>query len=222
MPLTLSPSETDGAMAVVNCSAAVSAARGGGVTPAHARASCPRDSRQVAGATQSWSLAAELPLVWAKNTHGRLVMAHFERIRDVISGPFSSEVMRQRTAAGWQLVSLEWRRELPESEGPTEGAFSEDIPYGLRISDDCQRLEVDPLENRVLMLMMELLVQDFPYSSIVSDLNEKGFRMRNGKPWTRVALFNMTPRLIEVGPRLFSTEEWKRVRQRFSGMREEG
>jgi len=149
-------------------------------------------------------------------------MAHFERIRDVISGPFSSEIMRQRTAAGWQLVSLEWRRELPESEQPTEGAFSEDIPYGLRISDDCQRLEIDPVENKVLMLMMELLVQDFPYSSIVSDLNEKGFRMRNGRPWTRVALFNMTPRLIEVGPRLFSTEEWKRVRQRFSGMREEG
>ena len=148
-------------------------------------------------------------------------MAHFERIRDVISGPFSPEVMRQRTAAGWQLVSLEWRRELPESEGPTEGAFSEDIPYGLRISDDCQRLEVDPTENRVLMVMMELLVQDFPYSSIVSDLNEKGFRMRNGKPWTRVALFNMTPRLIEVGPRLFSTEEWKRVRQRFSASRVE-
>jgi hypothetical protein len=143
-------------------------------------------------------------------------MAHFERIRDVISGPFSPEIMGQRTAAGWQLVSIEWRRELPESEAPSSGAFSEDIPYGLRISDDCQRLEIDPLENRTLMLMMELLVQDFPYSSVVSDLNEKGLRMRDGKPWTRVAVFNMTPRLIEVGPRLFPTEEWQKLRQRFS------
>ena len=143
-------------------------------------------------------------------------MAHFERIRDVISGPFSPEVIRQRTAAGWQLVSIEWRRELPESEAPTQGAFSEDIPYGLRISDDCQRLEIDPLENRTLMLMMELLVQDFPYSSIVSDLNEKGFRMRDGKPWSRVAVFNMIPRLIEVGPRFFNSEEWEVRRQRFS------
>ena len=58
------------------------------------------------------------------------------------------------------------------------------------------------------------------YSSIVSDLNEKGLRMRNGKPWTRVAVFNMTPRLIEVGPRLFSTEEWNKTRQRFSAPRE--
>jgi hypothetical protein len=148
-------------------------------------------------------------------------MAHFERIRDVISGPFSPEVMRQRTAAGWQLVSIEWRRELPESEAPSTGAFAEDIPYGLRISDDCQRLEIDPNENRVLMMMMELLVQDFPYSSIVSDLNEKGLRMRDGRPWNRVAVFNMTPRLIEVGPRLFSTEEWKKLRQRFSRPKEQ-
>lgn len=144
-------------------------------------------------------------------------MAHFERIRDVISGPFSPDVIQQRTAAGWQMVSIEWRRELPESEAsPSQGAFSEDIPYGLRISDDGQRLEVDAVENRTLMLMMELLVQDFPYSSIVSDLNEKGLRMRDGRPWNRVAVFNMTPRLIEVGPRLFSTEEWKRVRERFA------
>jgi hypothetical protein len=146
-------------------------------------------------------------------------MANFERIRDVISGLFNPELIGQRTSAGWQLVSIEWRRELPESETPTQGAFSEDIPYGLRISNDCQRLEVDPVEDRTLMLMMELLVQDFPYSSIVSDLNEKGLRMRDGRPWNRVAVFKMTPRLIEVGPRLFATEEWDKVRQRFSSSR---
>jgi hypothetical protein len=143
-------------------------------------------------------------------------MAYFERIRDVISGPISPEVIQQRTAAGWQLVSIEWRRELPDLEAPTEGALSDDIPYGLRISDDCQRLEVHPTENQALMLMMELLGQDFSYSSIVSDLNEKGFRMRDNRPWNRVAVFNMMPRLIEVGPRLFSSEEWKKLRQTLS------
>ena len=75
-------------------------------------------------------------------------MAYFERIRDVISGQFSPEVVTQRTAAGWQMVSIEWRRELPDHEAPTEGAYNEDIPYGLRISDDCQRLEVNPIETR--------------------------------------------------------------------------
>ncbi|HXC97467.1 MAG TPA: recombinase family protein [Edaphobacter sp.] len=139
-------------------------------------------------------------------------MAYFERIRDVISGPFSPEILGQRTAAGWQMVSIEWRRELPDGEAPTEGAYNEEIPYGLRISDDCQRLEVEPAENQAMMLMMELLGQDFSYSSIVSDLNEKGFRMRDGKPWTRVAVFNMMPRLIEAGPRMFSSEDWKRLR----------
>jgi len=53
-------------------------------------------------------------------------------------------------------------------------------------------------------------------------LNEKGFRMRNGGPWNRVAVFNMMPRLIEVGPRLFSSEEWKRLRQGVSRLAEPG
>jgi hypothetical protein len=131
----------------------------------------------------------------------RLVMAYFERVRDVISGPFSPEIMKQRTAAGWQLVSIEWRRELPDQESPREGVFGDEIPYGLRISEDCTRLEVNPRENQTLILMMELLGQDFSYSSIVSDLNEKGFRMRNGGPWNRVAVFNLMPRLIEVVPK---------------------
>ena len=139
-------------------------------------------------------------------------MAYFERMRDVIADPFSPDIIRQRTAAGWKMVSIEWKRELPDTEAPPEHAFAEDIPYGLRISDDCQRLEVDPKENQVLLLMMDLLAQDFSYSSIVSDLNEKGFRTRDGKPWNRVAVFNMMPRLIEVGPRIFSSVEWEKRR----------
>jgi hypothetical protein len=143
-------------------------------------------------------------------------MAHFERIRDIISGPFSPQVIQQRSAAGWQMVSIEWRRELPDSETPSDGAFSEDVPYGLRIAEDGQRLEVHPKENQALMLMMDLLGQDFSYSSIVSDLNEKGFRTRSGQPWSRIAVFNMMPRLIEVGPRLFASEEWKTQQQKLA------
>ena len=99
-----------------------------------------------------------------RTLNGSLTVAHFERIRDVISGPFNSEIIGQRTAAGWQLVSIKWRRELPPMEALTEGAFSQDIPYGLRISDECQRLEIEPTENQALMLMMDLLGQDFSYS----------------------------------------------------------
>jgi hypothetical protein len=147
-------------------------------------------------------------------------MAYFERVRDVLSGPFSPDIIDHRTSAGWQMVSIEWRRELPDSEAPSEGAFAEEIPYGLRISDDCKRLEVHEGENQILLLMMDLLAQDFSYSAIVSDLNEKGFRQRNGRPWTRIAVFNMMPRLIEVGPRIFSSEEWEKRRLRLSRARE--
>jgi hypothetical protein len=126
--------------------------------------------------------------------------------------------MQQRTAAGWQLVSMEWRRELPDEEAPSEGAFHDDIPYGLRISDDCERLEISPDEYRVLTLMMDLVVQDFPFSSIASDLNEKGFRTRDGKQWNQVTVFKMLPRLIEIGPRLFSTTEWQARKQKIPKM----
>lgn len=142
-------------------------------------------------------------------------MPYFERIKDAIAAPFSEELIRRRTATGWQMVSIEWRRELPDAEAPTEGVFAEDIPYGLRISEDCKRLEPEPREHAVLMEMMEGLAQDFPYSVIVSALNEKGFRMRDGRPWTRVAVFNLMPRLIEVGPRFFSSEEWQKRRMHF-------
>jgi len=108
-------------------------------------------------------------------------MAYFERIKDVVSGPFSPEIIRQRTASGWQMVSIEWRRELPTAK-PNRKRLRRRHPYGLRISDDCKRLEPDPTEHQVLMEIMELLTQDFSYSIIVSSLNEKGLRQRDGRP----------------------------------------
>ena len=69
-------------------------------------------------------------------------------------------------------------------------------------------LEFHPRERMVLTQMMDLVVQDFPFSSIASDLNEKGFRTREGKLWNQVSVFKMIPRLIEIGPGLFSTAEW--------------
>ncbi len=141
-------------------------------------------------------------------------MPYFERVKDRISGPFSPALMTERQKAGWQLVSIEWRRELPESEGSHEPEHAEEIPYGLRLSDDGLRLEIDPHENSVLMQMMDLLGQDFSYSQIVSDLNERGLRTRDNAPWDRVSLHKMMPRLIEVGPRLFADDKWKSLQAR--------
>ncbi len=141
-------------------------------------------------------------------------MTYFERTRDTLNGPLTPDLLRQRADAGWQVASIEWRRELP-GDAPIESRV-EEIPYGLRISEDCMRLEIDPEENLVLLQMMELLVQDFPFTSVASDLNEKGYRTREGRRWTAVSVFNMLPRLVEAGPTMFATEEWEARRQHFT------
>ena len=60
----------------------------------------------------------------------------------------------------------------------------------------------------------DMIVSDQPMSKVAEALNERGLRTRTGKAWTKPAVFQMLPRLIEVGPRIFSTEEWRRRRGR--------
>ena len=124
-------------------------------------------------------------------------MARVERMRELLAGPLDIEHVQEKTAAGWRLVG-------------------EDVPYGLRVASDCIGLEEDPMEKQVLMLMMELLVQDSPFSKVAYDLNQRDFRTRQGKLWSPVSVFNMLPRLIEVGPQMFSSHEWETRRQHFS------
>ena len=135
-------------------------------------------------------------------------MAKTERIRETVKNLPDPVYLAQRSEAGWRLVALEWER-AAEGEGPQARGYLEEVPYGMRIAEDCYHLEEDPDELRVLTLMMEEIVQDNPLSKVVSALNAAGFRNRQGQPWDAVAVFNMLPRLIEVGPRMFSSEEWE-------------
>ncbi|HVN94160.1 MAG TPA: recombinase family protein [Terracidiphilus sp.] len=144
-------------------------------------------------------------------------MGYFERIRDIVSEPASPEILRRRAEAGWQMVAIEWRRELPPGEAPSEGEF--EVPYGLRISSDCMQLEADPVEHQVLMVIMEGVAMDASYEEIASRLNEQGYRMRNGGHWNRVTVFAMIPRLIDVGPSLFSSKEWVERSRHLQGPR---
>ena len=68
------------------------------------------------------------------------------------------------------------------------------------------------------MQMMELIVQDYSLTLVAAELNKKGLRTREGGPWTPVSVFNMLPRLIEVGPRIFSSDEWEDRRARLMRM----
>jgi hypothetical protein len=140
-------------------------------------------------------------------------MAKVERIREVVTGSVDLEYVRQKTEAGWKLVAMEWRREIAgdETEQPI---IVEDIPYGLRVASDCSRLEEDPQERAVLVQMMDLIVQDYSITLVASELNKRGLHIRSGRPWTPVSVFKMLPRLIEVGPHIFSSDDWEQRRER--------
>jgi hypothetical protein len=69
-------------------------------------------------------------------------------------------------------------------------------------------------EMEFLLSMMELIIQDISLTKVAEELNRKGFRTRKGAEVGPVAVFNMLPRLIEVTPRIFSSEEWAERRNR--------
>jgi hypothetical protein len=144
-------------------------------------------------------------------------MAKVERIREVVTGSVDLEYVRQKTEAGWKLVAMEWRREIAgdETEQPI---IVEAIPYGLRVASDCSRLEEDPQERTVLVQMMDLIVQDYSITLVASELNKRGLHTRSGRPWTPVSVFKMLPRLIEVGPHIFSSDDWEERRERLLKM----
>ena len=130
-----------------------------------------------------------------------------ERVHESLQGSLSSEYVRQREEAGWRMVAVEWERDLPATTAPAARSLQQ-TPFGLRVADDYAHLEEDPDEMQFLLSMMELIIQDISLFKVAEELNRKGFRMRNGNEWGPVAIFNMLPRLIEVTPRIFSSDEW--------------
>ncbi len=88
-----------------------------------------------------------------------------------------------------------------------------DVPFGLQIAPETQRLEENPAEREILFQLMELIVQEGSYARIADEINRRGFRTRQGTKWTPVSVFEMLPRLIEVGPRVLQSSEWQKRRQ---------
>ena len=56
--------------------------------------------------------------------------------------------------------------------------------------------------------MLEMIIQDKPLSEIAESLNQRGFKTRHKTKWTAGSVFDLLPRLIEVGPRVFTSDEW--------------
>jgi TusA-related sulfurtransferase len=108
-------------------------------------------------------------------------------------------------------------RDIPraaEAEGAEPPTYVEEIPYGLQVSDDCAGLVESPSETQAIMLALDMIVEDCPLSRVADALNRRGHLTRSGKPWTPSAVFNLLPRMIEVGPRVFASEEWMTRRRR--------
>jgi hypothetical protein len=136
----------------------------------------------------------------------------FERIREVFRRPIDSAHLEQRSAAGWKMVAIEWER-------PTEGfvhAFGQletEVPYGLQVAADCLHLEENAVEKECIVMILEFIVQDLPFSKIASELNDRNYRTRSGAKWDPISVFDLLPRMIEVGPRIFTSEQWAERRQ---------
>jgi hypothetical protein len=142
-------------------------------------------------------------------------MAKLEHVRESVEGSLDPEYVKQRERAGWRLVAVEWQRES-DSAAPEPAPRVEDTPFGVRVAGDCEHLEENPQEMQFLLTMMELIIQDVSIVKIAEELNRKGYRTRKGTEWGPVAVFNMLPRLIELTPRIFATEEWVERRKRLT------
>ena len=143
-------------------------------------------------------------------------MRRTERIRQPASGQLTWDEIQKFQKEGWNLIALEWERNLPEGEIKTgEQRAHEDPPFGLRVAIDSPTLVEDRTENEAMVAMMELLIQDGPYSFIAEELNRRGFRTREGLKWSPVSVFEMLPRLIDAGPQILSSENWRRRKQEY-------
>jgi hypothetical protein len=134
-------------------------------------------------------------------------VADVERVREFLSAPPEPDYFREKSKAGWRLVSIDWERDDPAGAAKM-AATHEEAPFGLKVADDCQHLTEQPAEKKALMRMMEMIVQDQPLPEVAAELNRNGYRMRSGTPWTPSALFDLLPRLIEAGPKILTDDEY--------------
>jgi len=141
-------------------------------------------------------------------------MAQNERIRETLSSLPTLEHLVERVEAGWKLVAIEWERAAAGAPLATNEHVVEEIPYGLRVSDDCSGLVASETERQIVITALDMIVEDCPLSQIADELNRRGHTTREGVEWTPSALFTLLPRMIQVGPKVFRSEEWETRKQR--------
>ena len=135
-------------------------------------------------------------------------MAKNERIRETLSSLPTLEHLVERVEAGWKLVAIEWEREAAGAPLATHEFDVEEIPYGLRVSDDGAGLVASEAERQIVITALDMIVEDCPLSRVADELNRRGHTTREGTPWTPSTLYTLLPRMIQVGPKVFRSDEW--------------
>jgi Recombinase len=139
-----------------------------------------------------------------------------QRSRDLIAGELTLDYFMKKAAEGWKLAAVEWVREVPDSVSdalPLEISVQpEQVPYGLRFAGDGMHLERNPLETAVLLMILDEIVKEKRITEIAADLNVSGFKTRTGSSWSASAVFELLPRLIDMGPALLKSPEWRERR----------
>jgi hypothetical protein len=141
-------------------------------------------------------------------------MANLESMRENLGAGLTPQHIQERTSQGWRLAAVIWERDAANA-GPTP----EPIPYGATVAPDGVHLVDLPPEREVLVVMLEMIVADRPLSFIAEELNRRGFRNRQNNLWTPGAVFDLLPRLIDVGPRLVKSPDWPERRARVTSQR---
>jgi hypothetical protein len=141
-------------------------------------------------------------------------MARMERVRETMTGLPTLDHLVERVEKGWKLVAIEWEREAANGAPIATQEVMEDIPFGLRVADDCSGLVESPSEKQIVITALDMIVDDRPLSQVADELNRRGYHTREGTPWTPTALFVLLPRMIEIGPRLFTSNDWSSRKQR--------
>jgi hypothetical protein len=70
-----------------------------------------------------------------------------ERVRQAVSGPLESTDLRERVDEGWKPVAIEWEREVETADDE----LLAEVPFGLRIAPEAERLEQNPAEREILL-----------------------------------------------------------------------
>lgn len=128
-----------------------------------------------------------------------------ERERDVVTGQPEPELIQRRMEAGWRMVAIEWER--GGTAARNGNGWWTQLPYGLRVANDCGGLELNPEEVAVLTLMQRMIATERTLRAIADELNQQGYKTRNGGSWTMSAVYNLLPRLVEFAPYLLNVAD---------------